>query len=99
MNAKESAMLPPLLDKAQTSPADKWLWALLGLLVVGQVVALWMLCQQQVEKAEIRDAQVRIERFALRDECAPRDGRATCPPPATQPRNVGDANAVMAALR
>jgi hypothetical protein len=73
-------MLPPLLDRTHPSPADKWLWALLGFLVVGQLVAIWLLCRQQVEKAEIREAAVRAERVALRDECAPRDGRATCMP-------------------
>jgi hypothetical protein len=92
-------MLPPLLDKSRTTTADKWLWALLGLLVVGQVVALWMLCRQQVEKAELREAQVRMERLALRDECAPKNGRATCMPANAEPRRVADANAVMAALR
>jgi hypothetical protein len=92
-------MLPPLLDKSRTTTADKWLWALLGLLVVGQIVALWMLCRQQVEKAELREAQVRMERLALRDECAPKNGRATCMPPNAEPRRVADANAVMAALR
>ena len=74
-------MLPPLLDRTRPSPADKWLWALLGALVIGQVVALWMLCRQQVLKAEIREAAVQAERIALRDDCAPRNGRATCLPP------------------
>lgn len=92
-------MLPPLLDKTRTSPADKWLWALLGFLVVGQVVALWMLCSQQVQKAEIRDAEVRLARAALRDECAPRNGQATCLAADAQARRQADLNAVMAALR
>jgi hypothetical protein len=92
-------MLPPLLDRTQPSAADKWLWALLGFLVVGQVVALWMLCSQQVQKAEIREAQLRAERIALRDDCAPRNGRATCMPRTAQLQPAGDANAMMAALR
>ena len=92
-------MLPPLLDKTQPSPADKWLWALLGFLVVGQVVAFWMLCSQQVQKAEAREAEVRMARMALRDECAPRNGHATCLPGGTPARREADANAVMAALR
>lgn len=92
-------MLPPLLDKTRTSPADKWLWALLGSLVVGQVVALWMLCSQQVRKAEARDAQVRMARLALRDDCAPVDGRASCLPANAQAKREADLAAVMAALR
>lgn len=73
-------MLPPLLDKSRPSPADKWLWAVLGALVVGQVVAIWMLCQQQVDKAQVREAALRIERVVAQDECAPRNGHATCMP-------------------
>lgn len=93
-------MLPPLLDKTQPSPADKWLWALLGFLVVGQVVALWMLCSQQVQKAEVRESALRMARVAMRDDCAPRDGRATCVPAVSaQARRDADMNAVMAALR
>jgi hypothetical protein len=92
-------MLPPLLDKTERTPADRWLWALLGALVAGQIVALWLLCQQQVDKAEVREATLRAERLAMRDECAPKDGRATCMPPGLQPRAANDVNAVMAALR
>jgi hypothetical protein len=92
-------MLPPLLDKSHPSPADKWLWALLGVLVVGQVVAIWMLCQQQVDKAEVREAVLRAERIALQDSCAPKNGRATCMPADLQRRAGTDVNAVMAALR
>ena len=73
-------MLPPLLDRNQPHPADKWLWAVLIAMVVGQLFAFWMLCQDQVRKAEMRDAQVRAERVAVRDDCAPRSGRATCSP-------------------
>jgi len=91
-------MLPPLIDRTAHSPADKWLWALLGVLVVGQIVALWMLCSQQVEKAEVRDAAIRAERIAMRDDCAPRNGRATCLPSA-QARSTREMNDVMAALR
>jgi hypothetical protein len=92
-------MLPPLLDRTHPSPADKWLWALLGVLVVGQLFALWMLCRQQVEKAEVREAQLRAERLALRDDCAPRNGHATCLPRTRERPATADVNAVMAALR
>lgn len=80
-------MLPPLLDRTHPSPADKWLWALLGALVIGQVVAMWLLCAEQVAKARNREAAVRAERVALRD----------MPPPRAQ--RAGDVNDVMAALR
>lgn len=91
-------MLPPLLDPSRPSPADKWLWGLLGALVAGQVAAIWMLCQQQVDKAQVREAALRVERVAAQDDCAPKDGRATCLPSLPQ-RPAPDVNAVMAALR
>jgi hypothetical protein len=91
-------MLPPLLDKSRSSSTDKWLWAFLGALVVGQVAAIWMLCQQQVDNAQARQAVLRVERFAAQDECAPRNGRATCMPADLQKR-AADVNTVMAALR
>jgi hypothetical protein len=91
-------MLPPLIDRTQRSPADKWLWALLGVLVVGQLAAFWMLCSDQVAKAQVREAAVRAERIALRDDCAPRNGRATCLPPMPQ-RGARELNDVMAAMR
>lgn len=59
-------MLPPLLDRTRPHPADKWLWALLGVLVVGQLMAFWLLCRDQVQKAEMRDAVVRASRQAIR---------------------------------
>lgn len=92
-------MLPPLLDQAQRSPADKWLWALLGFLVVGQVLALWMLCSQQVEKAQVREAELRVARVAARDDCAPVNGHASCMPVDLAARRAAETDAVMAALR
>jgi hypothetical protein len=58
-----------------------------------------MVCRQQVDQAEVREAAVRIERLALRDECAPRDGRATCLPARARDKRSRDMNDVMAALR
>ncbi len=52
-------MLPPLIEKTFASPRDRWLWALIGALVVGQMIAFWMLCQSQVTKAEARHAAAR----------------------------------------
>lgn len=92
-------MLPPLIDKSQPSPADRWLWALLGVLVVGQLVALWLVCRQQVERQTVREAQARAERVAMMDVCAPKNGRATCAPPDFEAKRAAELNAVMAAMR
>jgi hypothetical protein len=49
------------------SHRDKLLWGFLGLLVVAQLAVFWMLCSQQVQKAEMRDASIRVQRVALAD--------------------------------
>jgi uncharacterized protein YpmS len=49
------------LTTSAESSRDKWMWALLALLAVGQIVALWMLCQNQVAQAESRHAAMRAE--------------------------------------
>jgi hypothetical protein len=60
-------MLPPLAQRIADAPRDKLLWGLIGFLVVGQIVAFWMLCQYQVRKAEVRHATLQVERVALAD--------------------------------
>ena len=54
-----------LLDNTAISPRDRWLWALIGALVVGQVMAFWMLCLYQVRTAEERHASVRADKTAV----------------------------------
>jgi hypothetical protein len=78
-------MLPPLLDRNSFSAADKWLWALIGVLVVGQLLAFWMLCRQQVSKADARHESAQLERVAMADciQTMPKATRANCATRAT----------------
>jgi hypothetical protein len=94
-------MLPPLLDRTSHSPADKWLWALIGVLVIGQLFAFWMLCRQQVRQAEARHASAQLERMAMLDciQTIPGATRSHCATRVTLRPAVNDANAVMQALR
>jgi hypothetical protein len=48
-------------------PRDKLLWPVLATLVVGQLVAFWMLCSHQVRKAEVRNATLQVQRVAVAD--------------------------------
>ena len=72
-------------------PRDQAFWLGAAVLVLGQLVAFWMLCSQQVRKAEVRNAAMQVERLALADclryvpqatltscaqRVAPLDGRA-----------------------
>jgi hypothetical protein len=48
-------------------PRDKLLWPVLATLVLGQLVAFWMLCSHQVRKAEVRNATLQVQRVAVAD--------------------------------
>ena len=60
-------MLPRLLAKTTDLPREKWMWIVLGALVVGQLVAFWMLCSSQVRNAQLRDATWQAQRVAVAD--------------------------------
>lgn len=60
-------MLPHLLAKSPEASPGKLFWTLILGLVAGQFIAFWMLCAQQVRKAEVRDATLRVERMAMAD--------------------------------
>jgi hypothetical protein len=77
--------------RVERNPA---LWWLLGALLAAQLMALWMLCNQQVRKAEARNAEVQMTQMALSDclqyipgstfaSCTARLGLAAASQPAT----------------
>lgn len=53
--------------KPDVLPRHQAFWLGATVLVLGQLVAFWMLCSQQVRKAEARNAAMRVERLALVD--------------------------------
>lgn len=69
-------MLPPLVDTTAPSSRDKWMWALIGLLIVGQIAAIWLLCQNQVSQAQARHAAWRAENVAVAQQDANAGARA-----------------------
>ena len=64
-------MLPKTRRDVQVSNAQgshsRLFWAVVLTLMVAQVAAFWMLCSEQVRKAEVRDATAHQERLALAD--------------------------------
>ncbi|MBG9388257.1 hypothetical protein [Caenimonas aquaedulcis] len=62
------------------TPRDMLMWAALGLLAIGQLVAFWMLCSQQVARAQTRDAAAPVQRVAMADcqRAMPRSTFYTC---------------------
>ena len=59
----------PTAPPARTAawPREKMFWVLIAALVVGQLVAFWMLCSYQVRLAQARSASVHLERMVLAD--------------------------------
>ena len=55
-----------LAKRAETSPG-KVFWLIIVALMLAQMVAFWMLCTQQVRKAQARDATWQVERMAMAD--------------------------------
>jgi len=46
---------------------DRAFWLAATVLMLGQLLAFWMLCSHQVRKAEVRHASAQVERIALAD--------------------------------
>jgi uncharacterized membrane protein len=53
--------------KPAVLPRDQAFWLGAAVLVLGQLAAFWMLCSEQVRKAEVRSAALQVERLALAD--------------------------------
>ena len=51
-------MFSRLLD-AQGMPRERALWLVMASVVTSQLLAFWIVCHQQVERAAVRHAQVR----------------------------------------
>jgi hypothetical protein len=49
------------------APRDRAFWIAASVLVLGQLVAFWMLCSHQVRMAEVRHASAQVERLAVAD--------------------------------
>ncbi|MBC7603960.1 MAG: hypothetical protein H7255_15040 [Ramlibacter sp.] len=61
-------MATPIAKTIDDATRDIPFWLILGTLVVAQITAFWMLCSQQVQKAQARDGVVQ-QRQALASEC------------------------------
>lgn len=100
-------MLSGLSDFSVDKPRARLLWAVLGVLIVGQLVALWLLCTHQVRQAEARQTAQHVQQLALADclqyipgatiaTCISRLGRNGRLPPADDARAEAAATAAPA---
>jgi hypothetical protein len=55
-----------LAKRADTSPG-KLFWLIVSVVMLAQIIAFWMLCTDQVRKAQARDATSQVERTAMAD--------------------------------
>jgi hypothetical protein len=63
----QASPLTPWIDPQTQQPRSRWFWVGFGLVVVAQLVAFWLLCSQQVHKAEARESALSARRTALAD--------------------------------
>lgn len=55
---------------------DRWVWALLPILAIAQIAALWMLCLNQVRNAESRHSNQVAEQRAV-EECVRQNSKGS----------------------
>ena len=60
-------MLTTLLDPVTQKPRTPMFWVVLGGMIVVQLMAFWLLCSLQVDKAEARDFDTHLQKIALAD--------------------------------
>lgn len=60
-------MLSRALNQIAHSPWARLMWAVIGVLMVVQIVAFYRLCASQVERAQAREAMIMQQRNALSD--------------------------------
>ena len=60
-------LMSGLLDPQTQMPRTRLFWAVLGVMIFAQLVALWLLCSQQVRKAEARETALQAQQMALAD--------------------------------
>lgn len=68
-------MLSRLLDPANGKPRDRVFWLVLAAIAAAQLLALWVLCSDQVRKAEARKAPVQMQVGS--SDCAQARGQST----------------------
>jgi hypothetical protein len=59
-----------MMSSSRIDPQASWqrsnlLWAALGALALGQLMALWLVCSEQVEAAQARQTTVTMQEVAL----------------------------------
>jgi hypothetical protein len=60
-------MQPHTLAKSARRSPGKLFWLVVVTIMLGQIVAFWILCTQQVRNAQARDAAWQVERMAMAD--------------------------------
>ena len=60
-------MLPHPVEKPSDTPRNRLHWVIGAALVLGQLVAFWMVCSHQVRKAQMRDLTDEVQRVAIAD--------------------------------
>jgi hypothetical protein len=67
-------------DTGPIAERSKWFWVGWGAVAASQLVAFWLLCNNQVKVAEARRAEAMVQQLALADclQSIPRSTVASC---------------------
>ena len=93
-------VLANVIEPHTQQPHGRMFWLVLGALVVGQLLAFWLLCSHQVRKAEARSNEMLVHQMALSDclqyipgstiaSCQRMDPAAQSAQPVAQPSVAG----------
>lgn len=77
-------MTPPDTARALPTMRNKIFWSLVAALALGQLVAFWMVCNEQVRRAQTREVTLQVDRVAVAD-CLRAMPRSTPQKCATRP--------------
>jgi hypothetical protein len=59
--------MTPDIAKAFPTTRDKIFWSLIAALALGQLVAFWMVCNEQVRRAQAREVMLQVDRVGIAD--------------------------------
>ena len=62
---RKSCMLFRTIDRHAPSPYKKLLWAGIGVVLLGQLGAMYWLCSQQVNEARVRQSATQVQRMSI----------------------------------
>ena len=73
-------MLDAALEQIRHMPGERLLWSTVAALMIGQLLAIYLLCSSQVSQARVRDASLQRRQLAIAQclQTVPKATRSSC---------------------